>query len=56
MTEQVKAQSFPSNVPGMLLGAVLAPLGLFLIATGLAPYVKLVGFFVFLIGVIVFAL
>ncbi|MDA8096394.1 MAG: hypothetical protein RDV00_10685 [Clostridia bacterium] len=56
MEEKVDAQSFPFNVPGMILGAVLAALGLFLIATAFAPFVKLVGFFVFLIGVIIFAL
>ncbi|MBU4532209.1 MAG: hypothetical protein U1D96_09095 [Eubacteriales bacterium] len=56
MEEKVEAKSFPFFVPGMLLGAVLAALGLFLVGAGVLPYVTIVGFVIFLIGVIIFIL
>lgn len=53
----VKVQSFPFNIPGMLVGLFLAGLGIFLVGSITSgPVTKFVGFILFLIGVIVFAL
>ncbi len=50
-------QSFPDNVIGMLLGAFIAGVGLFLIGSPTSGSVtRIVGFILFLLGVIVFAL
>lgn len=55
--DEVSVQSFPFNVIGMLLGAFLAGIGLFLIGSPTSGAVtRIVGFILFLIGVIVFTL
>ncbi|MBZ4687835.1 MAG: hypothetical protein JG764_1468 [Clostridiales bacterium] len=54
----VEGKSFPWFIPGMILGALLAGLGLFLIVEGWksgSPAIILIGFIFFLIGVIIFA-
>ncbi|MFZ5648475.1 MAG: hypothetical protein ACOY30_12740 [Bacillota bacterium] len=54
---EVGVNSFPFNVVGMLLGAILAGIGLFLIGAGTSGAVtRIVGFIIFLIGVTIFAL
>jgi len=53
----VQVMSFPNNVPGMLTGLFLAGLGIFLVGSPTSGAVtRLVGFILFLVGVIVFAL
>ena len=55
--EDVSVQSFPNNVIGMLIGAFFAGIGLFLIGSPTSGSVTtIVGFILFLIGVIIFAL
>ncbi|NPV91686.1 MAG: hypothetical protein HPY50_13020 [Firmicutes bacterium] len=50
-------QSFPFNIPGMLVGLFLAGLGAFLVGSITSGAVtRFVGFILFLVGVIVFAL
>lgn len=62
MTDLVKAadaevKSFPNNVIGMLVGAFMAGIGLFLIGSPTSGAVtRTIGFILFLIGVIIFAL
>ena len=53
----VSVRAFPNNVVGMLTGAVIAGLGLFLVGSGTSGAVtRIVGFILFLIGVIIFTL
>ncbi|NPV91111.1 MAG: hypothetical protein HPY50_10110 [Firmicutes bacterium] len=53
----VQVQSFPFNIPGMLVGLFLAGLGIFLVGSPTSgPVTRFVGFILFLVGVIVFAL
>ena len=55
--DEASVQSFPNNVIGMLLGAFIAGIGLFLIGSPTSGSVtRIVGFILFLLGVIVFAL
>lgn len=55
--DEVSVQSFPFNVIGMLLGAFIAGIGLFLIGSSTSGNVtRIVGFILFLVGVIVFTL
>ena len=50
-------QSFPNNVVGMLIGAFFAGIGLFLIGSPTSGAVTtIVGFIIFLVGVIIFTL
>ncbi|MFZ5897831.1 MAG: hypothetical protein ACOYU7_01375 [Bacillota bacterium] len=53
---EAEVQAFPKCVLGMLVGALLAGIGLFLIGAPTPPFVKLLGFLLFLVGVIIFAL
>ncbi|MGE5328807.1 MAG: hypothetical protein ACM3KR_04800 [Deltaproteobacteria bacterium] len=54
---EVEVQSFPNNVIGMILGAIIAGLGLFLIGSPTSGSVtRITGFVLFLIGVAIFAL
>ena len=54
---ELAIQSFPNNVIGMLVGAAIAGLGLFLIGANTSGAVtRIVGFIIFLIGTIVFTL
>lgn len=55
--EEVSVQSFPYNVVGMLVGAFMAGIGLFLIGSPTSGAVTtIVGFILFLVGVIIFTL
>lgn len=55
--DEVAVQSFPNNVIGMLVGALIAGIGLFLVGSPTSGNVTtIVGFILFLIGVIIFAL
>lgn len=55
--EEVSVQSFPNNVIGMLIGVFFAGIGLFLIGSPTSGAVtRIVGFILFLVGVIIFAL
>lgn len=55
--KEVSVQSFPNNVIGMLIGAFFAGIGLFLIGSPTSGAVTtIVGFIIFLVGVIIFAL
>lgn len=55
--DEVSVQSFPLNVVGMLVGTLIAGIGLFLIGSLTSGAVtRIVGFLLFLIGVIIFAL
>jgi len=55
--EEVAVQSFPFNVVGMLIGAFFAGIGLFLIGSPTSGAVTtIVGFILFLVGVIIFTL
>jgi hypothetical protein len=50
-------QAFPFNVPGMLAGLFLAGLGVFLVGSITSGAVtRFVGFILFIVGTIVFAL
>ena len=50
-------QSFPFNVIGMLVGAFMAGIGLFLVGSPTSGAVtRIVGFILFLVGVIIFTL
>lgn len=53
----VEVKAFPNSLIGMLLGALLAGIGLFLVGQPLADSAtRIVGFILFLAGVIIFAL
>lgn len=55
--DEVTVQSFPNNVVGMLLGAFMAGIGLFLVGSPTSGAVTtIVGFILFLVGVIIFTL
>jgi len=55
--EEVSAQFFPFNSIGMLIGAFSAGIGLFLIGSPTSgPVTTIVGFILFLLGVIIFTL
>ncbi|MFZ5897833.1 MAG: hypothetical protein ACOYU7_01385 [Bacillota bacterium] len=51
-----EAKAFPGAPAIMLVGAFLAGIGLFLIGAPTPPFVKILGFLLFLVGVIIFAL
>jgi len=54
---EVEVQSFPNDVIGMIIGALVAGLGLFLIGSPTSGSVtRITGFVIFLIGVAIFAL
>lgn len=53
----LEVKAFPSSVVGMALGALLAGIGLFLaVADAFPAVVRVIGFILFLVGVIIFAL
>ena len=55
--EDGSVQSFPYNVIGMLVGAFMAGIGLFLVGSPTSGAVtRIVGFILFLIGIIIFTL
>lgn len=55
--EEAAIQSFPFNNIGLLIGAFSAGIGLFLIGSPTSgPITSIVGFILFLIGVVIFAL
>ncbi|HBV86448.1 MAG TPA: hypothetical protein DEF42_07305 [Desulfosporosinus sp.] len=55
--EEASVQSFPFNSIGMLIGAFAAGIGLFLIGSPTSgPVTAIVGFILFLLGVIIFTL
>jgi len=55
--DEGSVQSFPNNVIGMLLGSFIAGIGLFLVGSPTSGAVTtIVGFILFLLGVIIFAL
>lgn len=54
---EVTVQSFPYNVIGMLVGSFMAGIGLFLVGSPTSGAVtRIVGFILFLVGVIIFTL
>lgn len=53
----IEAKAFPNDTVGMLLGAILVGIGLFLIgAAGFSPAVRVIGLILVLIGAVIFAL
>ncbi len=57
MDGEVGVQSFPNNVLGMLVGALVAGLGLFLIGSGTSGAVtRITALVIFFIGTLIFAL
>jgi len=53
----VETKAFPGNLVAMALGLLLAGIGLFLaVADAFPTAVRVIGFLLFLVGVIIFAL
>ena len=53
--QEVESSAFPFSRVGMVLGAVLAGIGLFLVGAPIVPpFVRILGLLLFLIGIVVF--